>query len=488
MSTIHIKEKNKGKFTAYAKAHGKSVQQMASTILANKDKYSPTIVKRANFARNSKKFHHEEGTKSLSYNKGCKYKMKSGTRKIETEGREPVFDKDNNLVYYNPNDPTHKQGGVESLVVANGKYTPEQLLRINMTSKVKLLPEGSSIITANNGLNREAINAYKQGDMGKLNSIKKEMPTDKAKTGKYNLKKYQTGTKATRGGTGYYQVSPEELKARKDAEMNNYAQARGNFGDIQDSYDSQKQYSNLYNDQKNSWLAQNQYSPNSVLEPNKTTNQVDNSNLTNFAKTTGRLASVYGTTTPIWQNLALGKQKPELQQRNYLNNVSLNDAYNISPQIQNINSVYNNQAGIVANTVGTAQNRNALQQSILNSKRGATNEVLANKANYRAQLRNQQLMNNQTINEKNLNLKNQYNMFDEQARAKVQDATTKAASQVGAFTGDAVNYLNKYKQDDINKSYTKQYFDTLENNPSLLKYKTKTENTAKKGKYKIKSK
>jgi len=49
---IHIKPENKGKFTAYAKSHGKGVQEMASTILANKENYSPTIVKRANFARN----------------------------------------------------------------------------------------------------------------------------------------------------------------------------------------------------------------------------------------------------------------------------------------------------------------------------------------------------------------------------------------------------------------------------------------------------
>jgi hypothetical protein len=49
---IHIKPENKGKFTAYAKSHGKGVQEMASAVLANKENYSPTIVKRANFARN----------------------------------------------------------------------------------------------------------------------------------------------------------------------------------------------------------------------------------------------------------------------------------------------------------------------------------------------------------------------------------------------------------------------------------------------------
>lgn len=53
---IEIKEKNKGKFSAAAKQHGESVQGFASKVLANKDKYSPTMVKRANFARNSSKW------------------------------------------------------------------------------------------------------------------------------------------------------------------------------------------------------------------------------------------------------------------------------------------------------------------------------------------------------------------------------------------------------------------------------------------------
>ena len=48
--SIHIKPENRGKFTAAAKRVGKSVQEYASQILANKDHYSSTLVKRANFA------------------------------------------------------------------------------------------------------------------------------------------------------------------------------------------------------------------------------------------------------------------------------------------------------------------------------------------------------------------------------------------------------------------------------------------------------
>jgi hypothetical protein len=52
-----------------------------------------------------------------------KYKVKSKQpRLIETEGREPIFspkkaDGTRDLLYYNPNDPTHEEGGVKALVM-----------------------------------------------------------------------------------------------------------------------------------------------------------------------------------------------------------------------------------------------------------------------------------------------------------------------------------------------------------------------------------
>lgn len=59
--TIHIKPQNKGKFTAAAKRAGMDVQEYASKVLANKENYSPTLVKRANFAKNATKFNHAMG-------------------------------------------------------------------------------------------------------------------------------------------------------------------------------------------------------------------------------------------------------------------------------------------------------------------------------------------------------------------------------------------------------------------------------------------
>lgn len=59
--TIHIKPSKRGTFTAAATKHGMGVQEFASRVLANKDNYSPAMVKKANFARNASKWHAEGG-------------------------------------------------------------------------------------------------------------------------------------------------------------------------------------------------------------------------------------------------------------------------------------------------------------------------------------------------------------------------------------------------------------------------------------------
>ena len=54
---IHIKKKNKGKFTKSAKAAGESVQEYAAKVLSDPNT-TPLQRKRANFARNAAKWKH----------------------------------------------------------------------------------------------------------------------------------------------------------------------------------------------------------------------------------------------------------------------------------------------------------------------------------------------------------------------------------------------------------------------------------------------
>ena len=60
---IHIKKKNKGKFTKSAKAAGESVQEHAAHVLSDPNA-TPLQKKRANFARNAAKWKHEDGGKT----------------------------------------------------------------------------------------------------------------------------------------------------------------------------------------------------------------------------------------------------------------------------------------------------------------------------------------------------------------------------------------------------------------------------------------
>lgn len=60
-SGIHINPNNRGKFTESANHAGMGVQAFANKVLANKDDYSPTTVKRANFAHNAAGWNRQEG-------------------------------------------------------------------------------------------------------------------------------------------------------------------------------------------------------------------------------------------------------------------------------------------------------------------------------------------------------------------------------------------------------------------------------------------
>lgn len=60
---IHIKKKNRGKFTKSAKAAGETVQEHAAHVLSDPNA-TPLQKKRANFARNAAKWKHEDGGKT----------------------------------------------------------------------------------------------------------------------------------------------------------------------------------------------------------------------------------------------------------------------------------------------------------------------------------------------------------------------------------------------------------------------------------------
>lgn len=71
--SINIKPENKGKFTKAAKSRNMGVQEFAAKVLANKEDYSPLMVKRANFARNAAHWNADGGPIGHKSQKRNKY-------------------------------------------------------------------------------------------------------------------------------------------------------------------------------------------------------------------------------------------------------------------------------------------------------------------------------------------------------------------------------------------------------------------------------
>jgi hypothetical protein len=75
---IHINPAKKGTFTAQATRMNMGVQEAARHILANKDRYSPAMVKKANFARNASKWKHDDGGYVNMYQDGGEAQQEGG--------------------------------------------------------------------------------------------------------------------------------------------------------------------------------------------------------------------------------------------------------------------------------------------------------------------------------------------------------------------------------------------------------------------------
>lgn len=90
---IMIKKENRGKFTESANRANMGVQEYARHILANKEDYSPTLIKRANFARNAAKWNAFGGdlnTYGGTYNGGLEYINNGHTHSENPYGGVPM--------------------------------------------------------------------------------------------------------------------------------------------------------------------------------------------------------------------------------------------------------------------------------------------------------------------------------------------------------------------------------------------------------------
>ena len=91
--SIYIKPSKRGTFTEAAKRRGLGVQEFASRVLANKENYSPAMVKKANFARNAAKWHAFGGnlsTQGSDWTNGLNWINNGGTHEANPQDGVPM--------------------------------------------------------------------------------------------------------------------------------------------------------------------------------------------------------------------------------------------------------------------------------------------------------------------------------------------------------------------------------------------------------------
>lgn len=164
---IMIKKENRGKFTESANRANMGVQEYARHILANKEDYSPTLIKRANFARNfggRKAFGGDLNTYGGTYNGGLEYINNGHTHSENPYGGVPMGTDRNGT----PNLVEEGETIWNDYVFSNRLKVPETLTDKYKLSKDIIFAEASKKLgkeieeTPNDPISKRTFNSFMQ--------------------------------------------------------------------------------------------------------------------------------------------------------------------------------------------------------------------------------------------------------------------------------------------------------------------------------------
>ena len=183
---IMIKKENRGKFTESANRANMGVQEYARHILANKEDYSPTLIKRANFARNfggRKAFGGDLNTYGGTYNGGLEYINNGHTHSENPYGGVPMGTDRNGT----PNLVEEGETIWNDYVFSNRLKVPETLTDIYKLSKDITFAEASKKLgkeieeTPNDPISKRTFNFFMQDLQQSQEEVKAKKELAKAK-------------------------------------------------------------------------------------------------------------------------------------------------------------------------------------------------------------------------------------------------------------------------------------------------------------------
>lgn len=183
---IMIKKENRGKFTESANRANMGVQEYARHILANKEDYSPTLIKRANFARNfggRKAFGGDLNTYGGTYNGGLEYIDNGSTHEQNPFNGVPMGTDRNGT----PNLVEEGETIWNDYVFSNRLKVPETLTDKYKLSKDITFAEASKKLgkeieeTPNDPISKRTFNSFMQDLQQSQEEVKAKKELTKAK-------------------------------------------------------------------------------------------------------------------------------------------------------------------------------------------------------------------------------------------------------------------------------------------------------------------
>lgn len=183
---IMIKKENRGKFTESANRANMGVQEYARHILANKEDYSPTLIKRANFARNAAKWNAFGGdlnTYGGTYNGGLEYIDNGGTHEQNPLNGVPMGTDRNGT----PNLVEEGETIWNDYVFSNRLKVPEILTKKYKLNKDITFAEASKKLgkeieeTPNDPISKRTFNSFMQDLQQSQEEVKAKKELAKAK-------------------------------------------------------------------------------------------------------------------------------------------------------------------------------------------------------------------------------------------------------------------------------------------------------------------
>lgn len=183
---IMIKKENRGKFTKSANRANMGVQEYARHILANKEDYSPTLIKRANFASNAAKWNAFGGdlnTYGGTYNGGLEYINNGHTHSENPYGGVPMGTDRNGT----PNLVEEGETIWNDYVFSNRLKVPETLTDKYKLSKDITFAEASKKLgkeieeTPNDPISKRTFNSFMQDLQQSQEEVKAKKELAKAK-------------------------------------------------------------------------------------------------------------------------------------------------------------------------------------------------------------------------------------------------------------------------------------------------------------------